>query len=195
MFVLRICCSDQTYFFISMKILFSSVLSALLFSSIIVPARAQVTAPNGIYLELLGNGLLYTINYDRFISDDISLRAGFEYIGLGASDPSSGESASVSMMLIPITFNYFFASHNNGTVGSSKLELGAGVMIVNLSASATGSAGTLFSGSGLGVGGTATVGYRYQPSDGGFIFRIGFTPLFGPGGFVPFGGLSLGYAF
>jgi len=179
-----------------MKILFSSVLSILLFSSIAQPVRAQVTAPNGIYFELLGNGLLYTINYDRFVSDDISLRAGFEYIGLGASDPSGGgESISVSMMLVPITFNYFFASHNNGMIGSSKFELGAGVVIVNLSANATGSAGTLFSGSGVGVGGTATIGYRYQPSDGGFIFRIGFTPIFGPGGFVPFGGLSLGYAF
>jgi hypothetical protein len=179
-----------------MKTFLSSILSVLLFSSITQPARAQVTAPNGIYVELLGNGLLYTINYDRFINDDMSLRAGFEYIGLGASDPSgSGASASVSMMMIPLTFNYFLTSHDKGKVGSSKFELGAGIMIANFSASATGSAGDVFSASGFGIAGTATIGYRLQPSDGGFIFRIGFTPLIGPGGFLPFGGLSFGYGF
>ena len=177
-----------------MKLLFSSVLSVLLFCSITRPTRAQVTAPNGIYIELLGNGLLYTINYDRFITDDIGLRGGFEYIGLSATS-GSGESVSVSMMLIPITFNYFLASHDNRKVGSSKLELGAGIVIANISASVSGNVGNVFSGSGLGLGGTATVGYRYQPSDGGFIFRIGFTPLFGPGGFQPFGGISFGYGF
>jgi len=45
------------------------------------------------------------------------------------------------------------------------------------------------------VGGTATIGYRYQQNDGGFLFRIGFTPLFGSGGFQPWGGLSLGFSF
>lgn len=176
-----------------MKLLFSSVFSALLFSGIITPARAQVTAPNGIYLELLGNGLLYTINYDRFITDDISLRFGFGYLGISASS-ESGESASASMMLVPITFNYFLASHDNGKAGSSKFELGAGILVANLSASASGNAGTLFSASGFGIAGTATIGYRYQASDGGFIFRIGFTPLIG-NGFVPWGGLSFGYGF
>ena len=176
-----------------MKLLFSSILSAFLFFSIAIPARAQVTAPNGIYLELLGNGLLYTINYDRFISDDISLRGGFEYIGLAAS--SGTESASISMMLIPITFNYFLTSHDHGKPGSSKFELGAGIVIVNISGSASGNAGELVSGSGTGIAGTATIGYRLQPSDGGFIFRIGFTPLIGAGGFLPFGGLSFGFAF
>lgn len=179
-----------------MKQLSFSILSVLLFFSIIIPAHAQVTAPNGIYVELLGNGMLYTINYDRFLLDNIGVRAGFEYIGLSASSPSgSGESASVSMLLIPITLNYFLASHDNGKVGSSKLELGAGILFVSLSASASGNAGSIFSASGIGIAGTATIGYRYQPSDGGFIFRIGFTPIFGSGIFLPYGGLSFGYGF
>ena len=61
--------------------------------------------------------------------------------------------------------------------------------------------------------GTATVGYRYQRADGGFIFRAGFTPFFGifsgekefvpyvptqyedNFSFVPWAGFSLGYGF
>lgn len=46
-----------------------------------------------------------------------------------------------------------------------------------------------------GATGTAALGYRYQRPGGGFVFRVGLTPLFGPGGILPWGGLSLGYSF
>lgn len=40
------------------------------------------------------------------------------------------------------------------------------------------------------------VGYRYQPIENGFLFRIGFTPFVGSNGrFLPSGGISFGYAF
>ena len=48
---------------------------------------------------------------------------------------------------------------------------------------------------GTAVGGTATIGYRYQPSNGGFLFRIGFTPFFAEDGFAASGGISLGFSF
>jgi hypothetical protein len=48
---------------------------------------------------------------------------------------------------------------------------------------------------GSGVLGTATIGYRAQPRDGGFVFRIGLTPLFTLKGSQITGGLSLGFAF
>jgi hypothetical protein len=45
---------------------------------------------------------------------------------------------------------------------------------------------------------TAIAGYRHQPSDGGFVFRVGASPVatFGKyGGVLPWGYLSLGAAF
>ena len=51
---------------------------------------------------------------------------------------------------------------------------------------------------------TGTLGYRRQPADGGFVFRIGLTPIYGFGteeaaypekGFFLSGGLSLGVSF
>jgi hypothetical protein len=42
---------------------------------------------------------------------------------------------------------------------------------------------------------TMTLGYRFQPWDGGFVFRLGITPLFNSSGIAWSGGLSIGAAF
>jgi hypothetical protein len=42
----------------------------------------------------------------------------------------------------------------------------------------------------------ATIGYRYQAISGGFVFRVGFTPILSESDEIIFlGGLSFGYAF
>jgi hypothetical protein len=152
----------------------------LIFSAINFPVNAQ-THPNSIYLEFFGNGGLYSLNYDRLFSEDIGARIGFMYFEteqfLFLTD--------IELFLIPITLNYLAGSENH------KFELGIGPVLVFGSAGIFG----LESDSGSGVGGTATIGYRYQPKDGGFLFRIGFTPYWGFDEFYPTGGLSLGYAF
>lgn len=43
--------------------------------------------------------------------------------------------------------------------------------------------------------GTATFGYRYQPRDGGMVFRAGWTPLADAGGVASWAGVSVGFAF
>ena len=43
--------------------------------------------------------------------------------------------------------------------------------------------------------GTASFMYRRQPKDGGFSWRIGFTPILGSGYIQPSGGVSVGYNF
>jgi hypothetical protein len=38
--------------------------------------------------------------------------------------------------------------------------------------------------------------YRSQPEDGGFMWKIGLTPVLASGAFIPYwAGLGLGYAF
>lgn len=144
-------------------------------------------APNALYVELLGNGGFYTINYERRFIEDLSVRLGFGFISVSATGGSTTSRASV--MTIPLMANYLGIGNDR-----HHLELGAGLLLVYASA-ATSSAGSIASGSAFGVGGTATVGYRYQPRDGGFLFRAGFTPWFGAGGFQAWGGMSLGGAF
>ena len=48
---------------------------------------------------------------------------------------------------------------------------------------------------GGGLAFSGIVGYRYQAPDGGFVFRIDFTPIVAFGTFLPFGGISAGYGF
>jgi len=155
-------------------------------------------AKNAIYLDLLGPGVFYSINYDRVIVDDFSARIGFSYFSAGASvSDSSGtttESASFSYWSLPITASYL-------GIGSDThmLELGAGGAIVSYSGkgvieSDDGSVADDASATTLAL--TGLVGYRRQPADGGFVFRVGASPMQVLGaGFLPWGYLSLGAAF
>jgi hypothetical protein len=145
-------------------------------------------ARNTIYLEALGSAVLYSINYERFLSDVVSLRLGGSLISLTASDTVTTE--SVSMVAVPITLSYLGLSS-----GDHAFELGGGATIVSFSARASDSGGTSAFGSASGVAGTAIAGYRYAPRAGGINFRAAFTPVFGSGGFVPWFGLAVGYGF
>lgn len=148
-------------------------------------------AKNLVYLELLGNGGLYSINYERMLSNDLSARLGFSYFSISASGTSSDgsqASAKASLVTVPALFNYMVGGKNH------KFEMGAGATLIYVSASASGGAASA-SGQGVGVAGTGVAGYRYSPADGGFVFRVGYTPLFGKGGYQSWGGMSFGGTF
>ncbi|RPH74445.1 hypothetical protein EHM76_03560 [bacterium] len=138
--------------------------------------------PNSLYFELLGNGGIYSVNYDRLFTGNIGGRIGIMYL----SELDIIVSSFQDLLIIPVTINYLVGSGNN------KLEFGAGVVYVHIS-------GGEFFGLGFNEGsgtlGTATIGYRYQQTDGGLLFRIGFTPVFSPEGLLPMGGISLGTSF
>ncbi|MGE0321699.1 MAG: hypothetical protein AB7S68_05310 [Polyangiaceae bacterium] len=146
-------------------------------------APSTRSAKNSLYIELLGNGGLYSLNYERNLTDDVAARVGFSYISLSAS--AGDDSANVTFMSFPLMANYLLGG------GNHHLELGAGATVLYASGEAE-TGGSRSSGEGVGVAGTATVGYRYQPRDGGFLFKVGFTPLVGSGGFLPWGGISFG---
>lgn len=136
-------------------------------------------AKNAAYLEIAGNGLLYTVNYDRYFTPEITGRIGAMRF----------ENSDVSLTAIPLTGNYLVGS------SSSKLELGIGpqLLIIDIDEQREEFAG--LDEDATTIAGTATIGYRYQPMDGGFVFRIGFTPSFSQSGLGLWGGLSLGYSF
>lgn len=122
-------------------------------------------APNTVYLEGAGNGLIYSANYDRLLTGSFGGRVGFSYIS----------PEQVSVVTFPLMAYYLIGS------GSNKLELDLGACVIlqpdNQSFSFMSSLDDEFKGNG--VLGTATVGYRYQRAEGGFVFRAGLTPFFG----------------
>lgn len=160
-------------------------------------------ARNTIYVEGLGPGLLWSINYERIVTEDLGVRIGFGYLSMGASASTSEAtvSASSSMIFIPMTASYLGIRS-----GKHALELGAGVTIISVGGSVSGF-GVNASASGIVPVGDLIVGYRVHPVDGaGFNFRIGMGALVGTGlgfsatdptaiGALPWPYLSLGGSF
>ena len=139
------------------------------------PGMGPLLAPNAVYAEALGNGFVYSLNYERLFNDRLAGRFGLLYAG--------GWGA-------PLMANFLVGR------GRRHLEVGLGVVLL----SATHMADDL----GVreehlsNVMASCTIGYRYQDPAGGLMFRVGFTPLFsysfdakGLRGF----GASLGYSF
>jgi hypothetical protein len=162
-----------------------------------------VRAPNSVYAEGLGAGLLYSINYERLVTEDIGVRAGFGYWSVSSSASSGGTTAtsSASALTIPITVSYL------GVRGrKSALEVGGGLTVLHLSGSSSGF-GVSSNGSDTSALGVAMIGYRLHPVDGaGFQFRVGGMVLGAKGlgfsatnpdsfGFLPWLYLSLGASF
>jgi len=147
------------------------------------PAKAAETpaedpkdrpSPNSIFLELGGAGIFYSLNYERRVIDDLGVRLGFGYFGVGASVSSGDTSASAgySIISVPLTVQYLGVRS-----GKHGLEAGGGVNFAYESGVATAtSGGTTASASGsvFTPMGLVHVGYRLHPvGKAGFHFRVG----------------------
>lgn len=168
------------------------------------PAHAQErTAVNSVFAEGLGPGLLYSLNYERTLENDFGLRVGVSYMSFSGSVSSGAGSlstASVGWVSVPVVASYLgIASGNN------VLELGLGGIFTHASGDATGG-GISATGAGNVLWGTAVIGYRRQPVNGGFMFRVGLSALAGKGlglsaqdpqkiGVVPWPYISFGSTF
>ena len=130
---------------------------------------------NHVFLEAGGNGIYWTINYERMFTDNISGRIGLGYM------PNND-----NVFTAPVMVNYLWGDTDH------KVELGIGVLFVGADSDINRFNGNLDQN---GVGGTATLGYRFQPAGECWTFRAGYTPFFGLGGYQNWGGISFGYAF
>lgn len=127
-------------------------------------------AKNFIFAEVGGNGVLLSINYEHLLNEKVGIR-----IGAGT--------AGYSGLTFPIMLNYYFFE-------KPKLELGIGLLSVSnmMSNDLIGEEGTLIS---------FTIGLKSYKANGGFLFRLSFTPFYNLSNskFILYGGLSAGWAF
>jgi hypothetical protein len=150
-----------------------------------VNAKILPVARNAVYFELLGNGGLFSFNFERMLTDHVAVRAGYARWNLDSAPLDTGQYQTV-----PMTVSYLCGG------GERKLELGGGVTIGKGQSS---DSSDNFSFSSL----TAILGYRSQPAAGGYLFRAGLTPFYTlndgetyPGeGFTFSAGVSFGYRF
>lgn len=145
---------------------------------------APVTAPNSYYLELGGNGLLYSVNVDRRIVPAMGVRVGISVVPLllGISIEDRATLTTIPVMA------YFLTGP-----GRSHMELGAGATFTNAEfkwetfGDADESASVFIP--------TGTIGYRYQAPGGGRVFRATLTPVYLFDEIIPWFGISYGRTF
>lgn len=151
-----------------------------------LPCGAQsnlVARRNSLYFEGLGNGGLFSINYERMLTDGLSARVGFgswptvDFLAL--SEVGRGRITTV-----PIMLNVLRGS------GRGRFELGAGLLVGKKDSTAFQTV-------------TGTIGLRYLAANG-LLFRLGLTPFYGLNdestafpdkGFYTTAGISLGFSF
>lgn len=123
-----------------------------------VPRTEVRTAYHSVYVELLGAALVYSLNYDISLDDDVAVRIGVGYFEFGIFGPAHG------FLLVPVTISYL-------GVGSLThiFELGVGATI--LTESRAGDPGGSESTTTIFV--HLPIGYRYQAAQGGLLFRAG----------------------
>lgn len=141
-----------------------SLIIALVSMSFAGTANAALPE-NSLYVEGLGNGILYSLNYERVVMEDFGLRLGYGAITMSSLD---GES-SAFINFIPLSFNWMGLRSDND---AHMLELGAGATVAIVSGAVSG----LIKVAGTTAFVNSTVGYRFQGDS--FQFRVGVNPLF-----------------
>ncbi len=130
------------------------------------------SADNIIYIEMFGNSGVFSLNYERMILDNLSVRLGGGYDQYTHTSNSGSKDDYLSGDLLVIV-NYLFAINKN-----NYLEAGAGLFmdIENTP--------------------TFSVGYRYSPYSGGFFFKVTFDikPHM-VDRYHPYGGIGIGFKF
>lgn len=168
--------------------------------SLAIAQKNTVPGQMSFYAELGGPGILFSANIDsRFTKSNLGFggRVGIGFVQSDVDYYNNGNNNNIdyktqSVATFPIQLNYIFGKPSS----PHAFEVGAGVTF-------TGKKIDLFNNNYYGpnkevlssVFGTASFMYRRQPKDGGFSWRIGFTPIIGSGYIQPSGGVSVGYNF
>ena len=177
-------------------LLFLSVAMALAFSAGAQSAASEnktVPGQTSFFAELGGPGILFSANIDRrFKPSNLGWggRIGVGFVTADEEVPiSTGgyEYNMASVITIPVQVNYIFGK----TTSPHTLEAGAGLTFVGKKLDIM----NFYNSKKSNVFGTFSFMYRRQPVDGGFSWRIGFSPLVARGYIQPFGAVGVGYNF
>lgn len=159
------------------------LLAAIWILSLVSDVNAQevIYSKNSIFFELLGNGGLYSVNYERRFKPDLYGRIGFSsFKSIDLLNPENKERITT----IPVLITYFTGQKMH------HFEMGGGMLFGFITEDTI-------------IDLTAFFGYRYQTPGNGILIRIGFTPFlsldkkanYPDNGLSLSGGIALGYHF
>ena len=180
------------------KLLLWSVAMVTLFQSLW--GQEEKIANKMFYTELGGPGVILSVNFDSRFTPNERLGFGIRFgAGFGVGKMRTTwvdnkwnytytENLVRSYYSIPVGLNYIFGKPNS----ASSFEVGAGATYLTRKVS-------LYCldvekpGHAIGF---LTFMYRKMPVNGGFSFRVGFTPIIGTAGdLYPMGAIGFGYSF
>lgn len=154
---------------------------------------SKVPGQTSFFAEIGGPGILFSANIDRRFKPS---RLGFGWrlgIGFVTADEETTDANGyiyyepASVITVPAQLNYIFGKENS----PHSFEVGAGVTYAGKKLDIY----NFYDDRTTQVFGTVSFMYRRQPVDGGFSWRIGFTPLIAKGYIQPAAGVSVGYNF
>ena len=150
----------------------------------------KIVRKNSIFLEIAGNGVLYSVNYDRLfnLSDKFKLSAR-----IGVHYTNKFPLQFYRTVCIPIELSGLYCFYKN----KHFVELGTGLSYLNSNDRVTQHAENI-------IIFAMRLGYRFQKPEGGLFVKVGFVPLYdwivkNPDLAVPHhswlfsGGLGIGY--
>jgi len=146
----------------------------------------RTVVPGALSVELFGKGMLYSVQFDQMMNEDLAAGAGFGSVGLKTS---TGVDLSETAHLIPVYVNYYFMPNQ----GSLFATVAASLVLNNNTAKSNVSniADVEFTSAGV----LPSFGLGYENRSGnGFLFRfIGYGVLGKT--LKPWFGFVMGYAF
>lgn len=150
----------------------AAVMIACVMALNIAPASAQVREQNRNLVggELLGRGVVLTLNYERFFSNQFGLGGGF--MGIGASDGFVGVLPLYASVVLGDSHAFYLS-------GGTSILFGEGSLDDDFESEAAG---------------TFAFGYQFH-SYGGFFVRPLFTFIFAEGDFLFWPGITIGGSF
>lgn len=183
-----------------MTLVLSLVLSPFIFSQNISPDAKISIGKSSFIAEIGGPGIAFSANYDtRFKQSRLGLggRIGIGFVSAYDDyyDPNTGNyygGDQQSAITLPVQLNYIFGKNNS----PHSFEVGGGLTYVTKKLNIMNF--DYYSGNEdhrTQLFGTFSFMYRRQPVNGGFSWRVGFTPLVGNGYIQAFAAASVGYNF
>lgn len=173
----------------------AALLMLFLCSSSIVFAQeatsSKIPGQTSFYAEIGGPGILFSANIDRRFAKSHLGFGGRIGIGFVTGDTydyvNNIDYQQKSVVTVPLQLNYIFGKANS----VHSFEVGAGATFVGKEIDIM----DFYEENRSNFFGTASFMYRRQPVDGGFSWRIGFTPLIANGYIQPSAAVSVGYNF
>lgn len=184
-----------------MKIYNLLILSCLILVSFSISAQDNnekpIKANRAVYLELAGNGVIYSINYDKIFHQKGTFKSSYR---VGISLYPRNYDRVYANVYLPVEINGMYGKRN----GHFEFGLGVTPSYINYGTFDLNNFDReVLDYSGLGLAVFGRLGYRYQKPDGGFFFRVGINPIIADIRprkdnryfYGPYGGLSFGKSF